>query len=182
MGIPYLPVLGLAGSDLVRRRDDMMMLPDPFGRGFETVVAQAMRPDVAVFHGLKADRGGNVHFGYESDNVILAEASRRVIVTVETLVDRLTDAERARTFMPGILVQAVAEARYGAHPAGCPGAYEVDPEHMARYAEQAASDETFAEYLRSTVFEPPTHEEYVERFVPEGWGSDGASALRAAGD
>lgn len=182
MGVPYLPVLGLAGTDLLARRDDMKLLPDPFHPERQTVVAQALRPDVALFHGLRADRAGNVFFGYESDNVLLAEASRTVIVTVEEVVDALTPEERNGTFLPGILVQAVVEARYGAHPAAAPGAYPVDEEHLTWYAERARGDETFADYLRQTVLDLPDHAAYVARFVPEGWGQGGQLRLQAAGD
>lgn len=182
MGVPYVPVLGLAGSDLLKRREDMIMAPDPFGRGFETVVVKAMRPDVALFHGLKADRVGNVHFGYASDNMILAEASSKVIVTVEEIVDELTAEESSRYFLPGILVDAIVEAQYGAHPAGCPGKYPVDGEHMNWYASQAREDASFAGYLQKTVFETASHPDYVARFVPEGWGLSGQLQLRAAGD
>jgi glutaconate CoA-transferase subunit A len=182
MGVPYLPVLGLAGTDLLARREDMKLLPDPFHPERQTVVAQALRPDVALFHGLRADRAGDVFFGYESDNVLLAEASRTVIVTVEEVVDALTPEERQGTFLPGILVQAVVEARYGAHPAAAPGAYPVDEEHLTWYAERARSDETFADYLRQTVLELPDHAAYVARFVPEGWGQGGQLRLQAAGD
>ena len=182
MGIPYVPVLGLAGTDLLQRRPDMKLLPDPFQPERKTVVAQAMRPDVALFHGLKADRAGNVHFGYESDNVLLAEASRTVLVTVETVVEALTPEEQARSFLPGILVQGVAEARCGAHPAGAPGAYPMDDAHLTWYAAQARSDEGFAEYLQQTVFSLPDHAAYVERFVPQGLGQGGQLRLRAAGD
>ena len=182
MGVPYIPVIGLTDTDLLKRREDMLVLPDPFGRGFKTVVVKAMRPDVALFHGLKADREGNVHFGYESDNEILAEASRTVIVTVEEIVDALTEEERAHSFIPGLLVDAVCEARYGAHPAGAPGAYPVDDRHMKWYAEKARGAETFSEYLHETVHSIANHMAYVERFVPEGWGQAGQLPLQAAGD
>lgn len=182
MGIPYVPVLGLAGTDLLARREDMKLLPDPFQPERQTVVARSMRPDVALLHGLKADRQGNVHFGYPSDNVLLAEASHTVIVTVEEVVDALTPAERAESFLPGILVDAVVEARYGAHPLGCAGAYPLDDAHLERYAEQARSDETFADHLRETVFDLPDHAAYVARFVAPGWGQRGQLHLQAAGD
>ena len=181
MGVPYLPVLGLAGTDLLRRRADMKLLPDPFHPERQTVVVQALRPEVALFHGLRADRAGNVHFGYESDNTLLAEASRTVIVTVEEVVEALAPEERAAA-LPGILVSAVVPARYGAHPAGAPGAYPQDADALTRYAQAARSDESFAAYLRETVFDLPDHAAYVARFVPEGWGQRGQLRLQAAGD
>src|SRR5690606_60519 len=107
MGVPYVPVLGLVGTDLLARRDDMVLAPDPFGEGKVTVVAKAMRPDVAVFHAHKADRRGNVSFGYAVDAVIIAEASQQVIVTAEEVVERLDESDAVGTFLPAILVDQV---------------------------------------------------------------------------
>src|SRR5262245_41333750 len=102
MGVPYIPVVGLVGTDLLKKRDDMVVAVDPFDGTTRSVVARAMRPDVAVFHARKADRHGNVSCGYDVDAVILAEASRHVIVTAEEIVDRLTEQEAAGTFIPSI--------------------------------------------------------------------------------
>ena len=184
MGVPYVPVVGLAGTDLLARRDDMRMLPNPFGAegeesDWESVVVKALRPDVALIHVLEADRAGNVRCGYPSDNLLLAEASRTVIVTAERLVERVREEDAGREFIPGMFVQAVAEAPLGAHPAAMPGLYPVDDAHMRRYAQAARSDEDFAEYLRAVVHNLPDHAAYVASEVPEGWSQ---SALRAAGD
>src|SRR5512134_2019842 len=110
MGVPYVPVLGLVGTDLLKRRDDMVIAVDPFDGTTRTVVAKAMRPDVAVFHALKADRHGNVSCGYELEAVMLAEASTHVIVTAESIVERLTEKEATGAFIPAIHVDAVAHA------------------------------------------------------------------------
>jgi len=165
MGIPYVPVMGLAGSDLLKRRPDMKILPDPFEPGKKTVVARAMRPDVAIFHALRADRAGNVSLGNHNDAVTLAEAAHRVIVTVEEVVERVEERDAEGTFLPGILVQSVVHAPYGAHPAGVPGRYEPDAAHMKRYVEAAKSEEGFAAYLAEFVFGVPDHATYVARHV-----------------
>ena len=168
MGVPYIPVIGLIGTDLLRNREDMKVLPDPFDPARQTVVARAYRPDVCLVHGLRADRAGNVDLGRANDDLILAEASRCVIVTVEELVDRVERPAHGG-FLPGILVDAVVEAAFGAHPAAFPGRYPVDEAHLRRYIEAAQSDEGFAEYLEETVYRPAAHGEYVERFVPADW-------------
>lgn len=181
MGVPYVPVIGLVGSNLLDNRDDMTIQPDPFDPSHSSVVARAYRPDVALLHGLKADRHGNVYLGRESDDVLLAEASRRVIVTVETIVDRLDDSEMERA-LPSILVDAIVETPYGAHPAGCPGAYPADAGHMARYLEAARDDASFHDYLRQTVFDVSNHDVYVESFVPAQWKDSAATASRSEFD
>jgi glutaconate CoA-transferase, subunit A len=166
MGIPYVPVIGLVGTDLLQRRDDMVLAPDPFGDGKVTVVARAMRPDVAVFHVDKADRRGNVSCGYHAETVMLAEASRHVIVTAEQVVDRLTEDDAIGTFIPSILVHTVVHAPFGAHPGGFAGRYAPDADAMKRYVAASHDDASFAQYLEEHVFGPRDHEEYVERFVP----------------
>jgi glutaconate CoA-transferase subunit A len=169
MGVPYIPVIGLAGTDLLKRRDDMVLAADPFDGKTLSVVAKAMRPDVAVFHVDRADRHGNVSFGYPVEAVILAEASRHVIVTAEEIVDRLDEKDAVGTFIPAILVDTVVHAPFGSHPAGLTGRYGPDKEHMKKYVAASRDDAGFAEYLRTTVFDVETHAEYVERFVPPEW-------------
>jgi len=169
MGVPYVPIIGLVGTDLLKRRDDMVIAPDPFDGKTLSVVAKAMRPDVAVFHAQKADRSGNVSCGYHSEAVILAEASRHVIVTAETIIDRLSEREASGTFIPGIHVDAVVAAPFGAHPSGLTGVYGPDRAHLMRYVAASRDDATFEEYLRAHVHGVKNHDEYVERFVPADW-------------
>jgi len=168
MGVPYVPVMGLVGSDLLKRREDMLIREDPFNPGVRTVVAKSLRPDVALLHGQKADRAGNVSMGQFNDDTLLAEASRRVIVTVEEVVDKLTEVDSKGTVLPSILVDAVVHAPYGAHPAACPDYYGVDEAHIHRYIEASKSDAAFAAYLEETVFGVKDHGAYVERFVAGG--------------
>jgi glutaconate CoA-transferase, subunit A len=166
MGVPYVPIVGLVGTDLLKRRDDMKICIDPFDGKTKTVVAKALRPDVALFHVEAADRDGNVSTGYPSDNVILAQASRTVIVTAERIVDRIQEKDAVGTYMPGIDVDSVVHAPYGAHPAGCPGVYGPDAVHMADYVKSSKDDTGFAAYLKRVVFDIPNHEAYIEAFVP----------------
>jgi glutaconate CoA-transferase subunit A len=167
MGVPYVPVIGLVGTDLLKRRDDMVLAPDPFGEGKVTVVAKAMRPDVAVFHVHKADRLGNVSCGYPVEAVILAEASAHVVVTAEEIVDRITEDEAVGTFIPSILVDTVVHAPYGAHPGGLSDRYAPDKAGMAEYVAASRDDAAFAAYLHTHVFSVASHEDYVDRFVPK---------------
>jgi glutaconate CoA-transferase subunit A len=68
--------------------------------------------------------------------------------------------------MPGIHVDAVVHAPFGAHPAGCPGEYGPDPVHMADYVKSSKDDAGFADYVKRVVFDVPNHQAYIERFVP----------------
>src|SRR5687768_18491687 len=165
MGVPYVPVIGLVGTDLLARRDDMVVAADPFGDGKVSVVARAMRPDIAVFHVDKADRDGNVSCGYQVDAVILAEASSHVVVTAEEIVDRVTEKDAVGAFVPSILVDAVVHAPFGAHPGGMSGRYAPDKAAMQEYVTASRDDTSFAAYLETHVFGVRSHDAYVERFV-----------------
>ena len=166
MGVPYVPVIGLVGTDLLKRRDDMVLATDPFDGKTISVVAKALRPDVAVFHVAKADRQGNVSCGYPVEAVILAEASRHVIVTAEQIVERLTEKEAIGTFIPSILIDAVVPVPFGAHPAGLTDHYGPDKAHLRGYVAASRNDASFAQYLKTHVFDVASHEQYIEQFVP----------------
>ena len=168
MGVPYIPVIGLVGTDLLRNREDMQVLPDPFDGARKTVVAKAYRPDVCLVHGLRADRAGNVDLGRANDDVLLAEASARVIISVEEIVERVERPAHGG-FLPGILVHAVVEAPFGAHPAAFPGRYPMDREALAAYCAASRDAQAFAGYVRETVHEPRSHGEYLARHVPGAW-------------
>ena len=72
MGVPYIPVRGLAGTDVFERRDDMIMAPNPFDADEVTVVALAQNPDVAILHALKADTDGNALLRPHGEDLIVA--------------------------------------------------------------------------------------------------------------
>jgi len=175
MGVPYVPVLGLVGSDLLRNREDMKVLPDPFEPSRKTVVARSYRPDVCLLHALRADEEGNLDLGRATDDVLLAEASAKVIVTVEERVERI-DQPRDGGFIPGIHVDHVVLAPFGAHPAGAPGRYPADARAIGHYVHAARSETSFQDYLDATTFRRVTHEEYVEHFVPPDWRRAGGAA------
>lgn len=151
MGVPYIPVRGLAGTDVFKRRDDMIIAPNPFDPTEETVVALAQNPDVAILHALRADRDGNALLRKHGEDVMIAQASRRVIVTAEEIVDRVTADDEGGEFISAINVTAVVHAPGGAHPSGVTGLYEMDQEHIREYIKASQSDESFQAYLNRYV-------------------------------
>ncbi len=163
MGIPYVPTLGYAGSDVIKRRDDFAIAPDPFNPGEKIVVAKAINPDVALFHGTKGDSRGNVLVDRKSEALMIAQASRRTIVTVEEIVEEVSGDDTSGVFIPGIHVTAVVHAPFGAYPTACDGYYDMDEGQISEYVEASESDEAFAQYLRRYVFEVGDHQGYLQR-------------------
>jgi glutaconate CoA-transferase subunit A len=165
MGLPYIAVRGLLGSDVLKHRPDLKVGENPFNPGEKIVVAQPIRPDVAVFHALKADRWGNAIMAGLRDDLMMARASRRVIVTAEEIVDHeLTPEDAPRnTFLPAMDVDGAVAALFGAHPCGCGLSYPVDDSHVKEYLDAAKSETTFRAYLEKYVFTLAGHEEYLRQ-------------------
>lgn len=163
MGVPFTSTLGYAGTDILERRpNDFKIIENPFDSQERTVVAKAMNPDVAIFHGLKGDRLGNVLVQKHGEELLLAQASRRVIVTVEEIVNSVDFEDSDGWFIPAIHVSAVVHASLGAHPTGVPGLYDADEDRINEYVKASGSDESFNKYLNRYVFEVGSHQQYLE--------------------
>ena len=162
MGLPFIPVPGLFGSDIMRVRPDFRTVANPYDPAETIVVVPALAPDVAVFHAQRADRYGNALTDPHETNRILAQAADVTIVTTEEIVpERLSGPEPGTTFVPGLYVTAVVEAPFGAHPAACGRRYGVDADHLREYIRLAETEAGFSEYLERYVMLPA--ERYRER-------------------
>jgi glutaconate CoA-transferase subunit A len=154
-GVPFMPLRGLIGSDVLARRVDWKVVDNPFGNADPIVLLPALKPDVALFHAAVADRFGNVFIGTQRELVVMAHAAQKTVVTVEKLHDGdlLRDPVLAAGTLPGFYVEAVAVAPRGAWPLPLPDHYAIDGAHMAEYARLAATPEGFAQYLDRYVYE-----------------------------
>jgi glutaconate CoA-transferase, subunit A len=149
-GIPFMPLRGILGSDVLARRDDWRVGQNPFAAEPDPIVLlPALHPDVALFHAPRADTEGNVWVGRHRELATMAHAAARTLVTVEEVVDGdfLADPELAPGAIPAIYVTAIAIAPRGAWPLGLAGRYQADPDEIARYAAAARTDEGFARWL-----------------------------------
>ncbi|BBK43020.1 CoA synthetase [Allostella vacuolata] len=156
-GLPFMPLRGILGSDILRHRPDWKVMDNPFADTPDPIVLlPAIRPDVAVFHARWADRQGNVWIGRRRELMTMAHAARRSLVTVEAIFDGdlLAEDELAAGTIPGIYVDAVALAPRGAWPMGLADLYAPDVAHLAAYAKQARTDEGFRAYLAANHLEP----------------------------
>jgi glutaconate CoA-transferase, subunit A len=153
-GVPFMPLRGLIGSDLMAHRPDWKVIDNPFGNNDPIVLLPALKPDVALFHAPLADRDGNVYIGRERELVTMAHAAARTIVTVEEIheTDLLRDPLFAAGTLPGFYIETVAVERRGAWPLPLPDRYGIDGAHMSEYARLAATPEGFAQYLDRYVY------------------------------
>ena len=154
-GVPFMPLRGLIGSDVLAHRPDWKTIDNPFGDGDPIVLLPAIKPDVALFHAPMADRHGNVWIGRQRELMTMAHAAAKTVVTVETIHagNLLEDPKLAAGTIPGFYVEAVAVAERGAWPLPLPDYYAWDALHLAEYARLAATDDGFAQYLKQHVHE-----------------------------
>lgn len=150
-GVPFIPMRGLIGSDVLRWRDDWKVIDNPFvSVGDPLVLIPAIHLDVSIFHAPMADRFGNVWIGRRRELAAMAYASKETLVTVERIVedDLLASETTAAGTLPALYVTGVALAPRGAWPYGLWGEYPTDAEELARYARAARSEAGFGEYMR----------------------------------
>jgi glutaconate CoA-transferase, subunit A len=155
-GIPFMPLRGIIGSDILAHRPDWKVVPNPFAAAGEDpiVLLPALSPDVAIFHAAMADAAGNVWLGRRRECATLAHASKRALVTVERVVpgNFLDDEQLAAGAINATYISAVAMAERGARPAALLDGYGFDAAYVADYARMAKTASGFAEWLQREVF------------------------------
>src|SRR5215470_300498 len=152
-GVPFMPLRGILGSDVLNHRPDWRVIDNPFTTDDPIVLLPAIRPDVALMHAPMADRAGNVWIGRQRELATMAHAAAKTVVTVEKIVDGdlLADPVLAAGVLPGFYVERVAVAENGCWPLGLPDHYAADLGHLREYARLATTTEGFARYLEQYV-------------------------------
>lgn len=134
-GMPFLPVNALHGSDLPDARH-LRTVDNPYPAGQTKGAAVAARyvaipaivPDLAVIHVQYADHLGNgVIIGPKNEDLLMARAARRVVLTAERIVETgELPVPLDHVDIPSVLVSAVVLSPGGASPGSCAGEYGVD--------------------------------------------------------
>ena len=154
-GVPFMPLRGLIGSDVLKYRSDWKVVDSPFGNDDPIVLLPAIKPDIALVHAPMADRLGNVWIGRQRELATMAHAATLTIATVEKIHDGnlLEDPVLAAGTLPGFYVESISVAERGAWPLGLPDHYAADADHLAEYAKMAASEQGFSEYMDKYVYD-----------------------------
>ncbi|MBV8573837.1 MAG: CoA synthetase [Acetobacteraceae bacterium] len=157
-GVPFMPIRGIIGSDLLEHRPDWKVIDNPFAPNTDPIVLlPALAPDIAVFHAPIGDAEGNVWVGRRRELATLAHAARRVFVTVERLTgaNLLEDERLAPGVISGTYIEAAAIAERGAWPIALLDEYGADSAHLAEYARLARTEEGFRTYVDHYVLNAP---------------------------
>lgn len=164
MGIPFLPVRSMLGSDVLKQRPEAREIDCPF-TGEKLLLLPALNPDVALIHVQRCDPYGNAQMdGLQFMDIDLAMAANRVILTTERIVSN-EQIRRApdHTKIPFFAVEAVVEVPFGCAPHECGGIYEPLYEHMDYYTELVNKNpvDGMQEYLERYVYGPKTWVDYL---------------------
>lgn len=138
MGLPFLPVRGVKGTDIGVLHGEYGRVRCPF-TDEELVAVPPLAPDVALIHAPMGDRHGNLHLDqpYVLDERFAA-ASAMVVATVDQMVST-EEVAAAGVTIPAHAVAAVAEVPFGAHPSSCYPGYAYDRVHLATYIKAASA-------------------------------------------
>lgn len=179
MGIPFMPVRSLLGSDVLqrealppeKRRADprtaskkLHVMTSPFDPPDKIVLVPAIRTEFAVLHVQKATVEGLVRIeGQSYADIQQALCAETVIVTAEEIVEEETLLGHPELNpIPFFAVKHVCHVPVGAHPYAVYNYYDYDPVQLREYHESARNDAAFETYLAKYVYGVKDHRAYLE--------------------
>jgi len=162
MGVPFIPVRAMLGSDTFDASAAMVTL-DPF-TGLPVCLLPALVLDVGIVHVHRADCYGNAQIeGITGFAAEIARASKRLIISAEEIVP--TEEIRRypdRTIIPYYLVDAVVHAPFGSHPGEMVYAYASDGALLREWADKSKTAEGARAYLDQYIYNVPDHRAYLD--------------------
>lgn len=162
-GLSFGMLRGFTGTDLPKVNARIKSITCPF-TGETLAAIPAIRPDVAVIHAQKADRVGNVLIwgiiGVQKEAVL---ASKRAIITVEEIVDRLEPPPNA-CVLPSWVVSAVCLVPGGAYPSYAQGYYDRDNRFYQSWDEISRSREGFLRWMKLNVLAESGQPNFRQKF------------------
>jgi glutaconate CoA-transferase subunit A len=154
-GMPAAFFRGYRGSDLAKVNPNIRFVPCPF-TGESLAAVPALRPDVGIVHAQKADRHGNVLvegiIGVQKEVVL---ASQRVLVTVEEVVDRVSEGGSNATILPAWTIHAIAVVPGGARPSYAHGYYQRDNAFYVAWDAIARDRDVFTRWVDEHIHRAP---------------------------
>lgn len=165
-GLPFGVLRAYVGSDLVKYTDVASILC-PF-TGEELAAVPAINPDVTIIHAQQADRRGNVGLwgitGVQREAVLAAGTA---IVTVEEIVDELSDHGPNHVVLPSWTVTAIASVPRGSHPSYSMGYTKRDNAFYTGWDVISRDRDTFARWIDAFVLSHKGPEGYLAALEDE---------------
>lgn len=162
MGVPFLPLRSMSGTDTFRY-SAARTIECPF-TGQPLVAVPALWPDVAVIHVHEADCYGNCRIrGTSVVDWHLARAAKKLIVSCERLIPNVEiRKDPTATLIPFYCVDAVCEMPGGSYPGNMPYEYFSDELHLREWMEAERDPSSHREFLERHLFGTLDFEEYLD--------------------
>lgn len=166
--LPFYPLRSYLGSELPEVNEHIKFIESPYG-GEKIAVVPPINPDIAILHAQRADRQGNTQlWGLLGTQKEVAFAASKVIVVVEEIVDEaVIRADPNRTHIPGLIVDAVVQIPYGAHPSYVQGYYDRDNAFYIAWDELSRDPQRVQDWLDEWVYGIADHGEYLSKLGTE---------------
>lgn len=163
MGIPFIPVHSMLGSDTFKY-SAAKAVEDPF-TGQTVCLLPALILDVGLIHVHRADRFGNAQIdGISGFAFELARASKRLVISAEEIVEpEVIRAAPDRTVIPYYLVDAVVHAPFGSHPGEMAYMYARDEDEIRAWVTASETAEGAANYMDEFIYSVEDHAAYLEK-------------------
>lgn len=176
LGLNYVPVKNMLGSDLTRKwgiseeeRKKYPKLPskkfvlqeDPFEPESMLCLIPTPHIDVACIHVQKASPEGICRIegaAFQDEDIAIA-ATHTIISCEELVTDEEMRADPNANTLPGLCVSAVVPMPYGAHPSQCFGCYDYDAKAFIEYDKASRTQEQFDKYMEQYLLS--SHEDYL---------------------
>jgi len=164
MGLPFLPIRYLGGSD-VFEHSGTKLVKDPF-TGKEICIVPALNLDIALVHVYQSDEYGNARvFGAGLSPIETSTCAKKLIISTEEIISNEEIRRQPHlTTIPYYLVDAVVHLPFGTYPGAMPGIYGGDPEHQMELM-IADRQGTMEDYLKKWVYDVESHADMLEKLV-----------------
>jgi glutaconate CoA-transferase, subunit A len=165
MGIPFLPTRTAMGSDIPKNNHFFYQIISPFEPKETLLAVRAVVPDVTIAHVQRADGHGNAHcWGNFGLLIEAVRAAKKVIVCAEEIVEEdVIASDPNRTVIPGFLVSAVVESKFGAHPSPVQGYYKRDDAFFQQYHAETKTQPEFNSWAQTWIHQMSDREAYADQ-------------------
>lgn len=166
--LPFFPLKSYAGTDLDAANPIIQYVQDPYGEQ-QVAVVPALEPDVAIIHAQRCDELGNTQlWGLIGIQKEVAFAAKRVLVVVEEIVDQsVIRSDPNRTLIPHIVVDAIVNQPYGAHPSYVQGYYDRDNKFYLAWDQISREVDQTDAWLDEWVYGVENWEGYLEKLLKD---------------
>ena len=158
MGVPFMPVKSILGSDIetkttFKSKSEKLALAECPFTGELVCLVPSINPDFGVIQVQRVDTEGNVQIddALTSDVDGLKASDVKIVLAEEIVSPSVIRRDPKRTAVPGIIVDYIVHAPWGAWPTAMYNFYDYDQEHIEYYAKLCKTEEGWEKYKKQWV-------------------------------